>query len=172
MLSFDLRELERHAATVDDRLAADDPVWEAGDVLPSEGVQASGRLSKAGHGRYYWSGHIEGKAIASCRRCLTETSQQVRDEVHLLYVEEGDEEVADDPDAYRLPRRALSVDLRAAVREQWLLAAPKFVLCREDCKGLCPRCGADWNAGPCACPPETDTRWEVLRTVRTTSEPQ
>ncbi len=169
MLSFDLRDLERHAATVDGRLASDDPVWEAGDARPKDAVRATGRLSKAGPGRYYWSGHVEGTAVGSCRRCLTEVTMPVREDVHLLFVEAGDQEIADDPDAYRLPPRALAVDLRPAVREQWLLGAPEFALCRVDCKGLCPRCGADWNAGPCACPPETDSRWEALRTVRQTS---
>jgi uncharacterized protein len=170
MLSYDLRDLERHAATVDGRLAPDDPVWEAGDARPPAGVHATGRLSKAGPGRYYWSGHIDGTAALQCRRCLADVSLDVRDDVHVLFVEDGDQEVADDPDAYQLPPRALNVDLRAAVREQWLLAAPAFALCREDCQGLCPRCGADWNAGACGCAPETDRRWEALRTVRRATE--
>lgn len=165
MLSYDLRDLERHAATVDGRLAADDPVWEEGDRRPAGAISATGRLSKAGPGRYYWSGHIEGTSALQCRRCLIDVKQDVRDDVHLLFAEDGDE-VADDPDAYRLPPRALTVDLSVPVREQWLLVAPEFALCRDDCKGLCPRCGADWNAGPCDCKPETDSRWEALRTVR------
>lgn len=37
------------------------------------------------------------------------------------------------------------------VREQLLLALPDYVLCREDCKGLCVVCGADLNAGDCGC---------------------
>ena len=48
----------------------------------------------------------------------------------------------------------------------WLLVAPAFVLCREDCKGLCANCGADLNAGACACPPATDSRWDALRAAR------
>jgi len=171
MLSFDLRELERNAATVNGRLAADDPVWEDGDARPSGAVRATGRLSKAGPGRYYWSGRIEGTAPLACRRCLTDVAHELGEDVHLLFVEEGDE-IAEDPDAYRLPPRAITLDLRDAVREQWLLAVPEFALCRADCKGLCPRCGADWNAGPCACPPETDSRWDALRKVRHASKSQ
>ncbi len=172
MLSFDLRDLERNAATVDGRLAADDPVWQAGDARPAAGVHATGRLSKAGPDRYYWSGHIEGEAAGSCRRCLTDAREAVREDVHVLYVGEGDEEVADDPDAYQIPPRALTLDLSTAVREQWLLAAPEFFLCRDDCKGLCPRCGADWNAATCTCKAETDSRWDALRTVRHASGPR
>ena len=41
------------------------------------------------------------------------------------------------------------VDLDASVREAALLARPMVPLCRPDCRGLCPSCGADWNEGPC-----------------------
>src|SRR2546422_2859983 len=41
---------------------------------------------------------------------------------------------------------------RPAVREELLLAVPQWVVCRDDCRGLCPRCGKDLNAGPCGCP--------------------
>ena len=37
------------------------------------------------------------------------------------------------------------------------------LLCSEDCKGLCPKCGADLNLGPCGCKPETDPRLAVLQ---------
>jgi uncharacterized protein len=41
------------------------------------------------------------------------------------------------------------IDLNPVVREQLLLALPVSVLCREDCKGLCPQCGLDLNSGSC-----------------------
>jgi uncharacterized protein len=52
------------------------------------------------------------------------------------------------------------------VREEFVLAAPAFVLCREDCPGLCAQCGSDLNEGPCACRPEPDPRWAVLRALQ------
>jgi uncharacterized protein len=168
MLSFDIRELEQRAASVDGELAADDDVWQETDPRPVATIHATGRLSKAGSGRFYWSGHIEGAAEAPCRRCLTTVESPVSEDVHLLFTESGDED-ADDPDVFRIPPRAHAIDLRPAIREQWLLAVPEFPLCREDCKGLCPKCGADLNAGPCQCPPETDHRWDALRQVRDAS---
>jgi uncharacterized protein len=63
-----------------------------------------------------------------------------------------DPESADDPDFYPLPERATAVDVADVVREEVALAGQSnLLLCREDCAGLCPRCGADLNAGPCAC---------------------
>jgi len=56
-----------------------------------------------------------------------------------------------------------AVDLDDLVREQILLAIPSRRLCREDCKGLCPECGTDLNAGACSCEKgEADPRWSAL----------
>ena len=56
-----------------------------------------------------------------------------------------------------------SLDVDELVREQILLALPSRNLCREDCKGLCQKCGADLNAGECSCEQgETDPRWAAL----------
>ena len=168
MLSYDIRSLESRAVIVDDALPADDPIWEEGDPVPEDSVHVAGRLSAAGSGRFYWHGKIEGQIELPCRRCLTDAHAYVNDEAHLIFAEKGDEET-DDPDVYRLDPRATELDLRPVVRELWLLAAPNYALCREDCKGLCPRCGADLNAGPCDCPSVTDSRWDALTKLDRTS---
>ena len=167
MLSFDIRSLERHGIAVDSRLAPDDPVWQEGDPRPSSPLHVTGRLSAAGAGRYYWHGRIEGDIVMPCRRCLTDATSHVTGEDHVIFVEADDEE-ADNPDVFTLDARADEIDLRAAIREQWLLAVPSFALCREDCKGLCPTCGTDLNAGDCSCPPaiSVDSRWDALRALQ------
>jgi uncharacterized protein len=162
MLSFDRSSVESKAARVDGRLEAEDPVWQEGDPRPAGAVVVTGRISSAGEGRFYFSGRMDGMVQAECRRCLAPATMPVAEELHLLFAEAGDEE-ADDSDVYMLDPRSQTVDLRPAVREQWVLAAPAFVLCREDCKGLCPRCGADLNEGPCQCEPEIDPRWAALK---------
>lgn len=150
MLSFDIRSLESHAAVVDEELSANDPVWQSDDPKPDGAAHVSGRLSAAGPGRFYWHGRIEGDVVLECSRCLAETRAHVSDEAHLIFAEAGDEDI-DDPDVYQLDAHTTELDLRPALREEWLLAAPAFALCQEDCKGLCARCGADLNAGPCGC---------------------
>jgi uncharacterized protein len=162
MLSFDRSSLETKAARVDGKLASTDPVWLEGDPRPIGDLEVTGRLSSAGDGRFYFSGRMTGEAEAECRRCLTPARERVDQELHLLLAE-GDDEETDESDVYLLEPRATTVDLRPALREEWLLAVPAFVQCREDCKGLCPRCGADLNQGPCGCAPEIDSRWDALR---------
>lgn len=165
MLSYDIRELQRDAVRVEGDLAADDAIWTDGDERPVTAVHATGRLSRAGGERFYWSGRIEGTLRSECRRCLREVDTPIAEDVHVLFAP-GDDLVADDPDAYRLPRHAQVIDLRPAVREQWILGVPGFVVCTAGCRGICPHCGADLNAGPCNCPAEADPRWEALRSAR------
>ena len=167
MLSFDLRTLDAHAVQVDDVLAADDAVWADEDPRPAGGIHVTGRLSTAGAGRFYFSGRIEGQLDAECRRCLTEVRSAVSEEAHAVFADADDAEVDTDPDVYRLDPRAQELDLRPAIREQWMLSAPAFVECRPDCAGLCPTCGANRNDGECGCTPTAaDPRWDALRKLR------
>ena len=150
MLSIPLQTLSQGAIPVDGALAPDDAVWVEGDAKPVGVVRVTGRLSGAGSGRFYFSGTFEGTAAGECRRCLVPVETPVRGELHVLFAE-ADDENADEPDVFPLSDVGTMVDLRPAVREQWLLEAPALPLCRPECLGLCPTCGADRNAGPCGC---------------------
>jgi uncharacterized protein len=64
-------------------------------------------------------------------------------------------------------RRGDELDLTDAVREHVVLETPALALCREDCRGLCPSCGADLNEGPCDCAPQAaPTAWDALKNVK------
>ena len=54
------------------------------------------------------------------------------------------------------------VDLGDLARTMFILGMDTKTLCSEDCKGLCPGCGADLNLGPCSCKKEADPRLAVL----------
>ena len=54
------------------------------------------------------------------------------------------------------------VDAGELAREAFVLGMDTKTLCSEDCKGLCPRCGADLNKGLCSCKKEVDPRLAVL----------
>ena len=57
-----------------------------------------------------------------------------------------------DLDVVFLPE--VTLDEAELVREQFELQAPMHPLCVDDCKGLCPQCGKNWNKGPCQCSPD------------------
>lgn len=75
-----------------------------------------------------------------------------------------------DPDVRFISYSARELDLLPEIRETILFTLPLVPLCREDCPGLCPRCGADLSLGPCGCPQagaEPDSPWEPLRKLVT-----
>lgn len=79
--------------------------------------------------------------------------------------EPASEEDAEDDDRYFY--QGDHVDLAPMLREHVILAAPMQPLCREDCAGLCPRCGKDLNEGPCQCPTEpAPTAFRVIRNMK------
>jgi uncharacterized protein len=78
----------------------------------------------------------------------------------------------DPEDAFPIDEHHL-VDLTEAIRQQVLLEIPMVTLCDANCAGLCAQCGKDLNLGPCACEPEVDARFSVLKALledATTSE--
>jgi uncharacterized protein len=59
-----------------------------------------------------------------------------------------------------------TIDLGPLARDAIVLELPMATLCREDCAGLCPQCGADRNEGPCGCLAPRDPRWANLDVLR------
>jgi uncharacterized protein len=109
-------------------------------------------------------GRIRANVEGECVRCLAPTTLPVTAEVVELWY--FPPEKAPD-DAEWVIEEDANLDLAPLVREGFLLGIPIQVLCREDCKGLCPTCGQDWNTGPCDCAGETiDPRLAPLRGLR------
>src|SRR5256886_17526006 len=143
MLQVDLRELSGGPVTTRAELAAVDPLLEGLGVVLAGSVQVTGRLHAAGEGRFYWQGSLRAQIAGECRRCLVPVPVAVASDIRALFTQDPDP--LEDPDCHPLARDATQIDLRPAVREELLLAAPQWVVCREDCRGLCPRCGKDLN---------------------------
>ncbi|MBR3640458.1 MAG: DUF177 domain-containing protein [Oscillibacter sp.] len=62
-------------------------------------------------------------------------------------------------------------DAGELARTAFILGMDTKTLCSEDCKGLCPRCGADLNLGPCSCKKETDPRLAALAKLLENEKP-
>ena len=149
MLRVDIRDLDRGPVETDVRLEPTDPIFEGLGLALAGPVDVSGRLQATSDREYLWRGRIQATVDAECRRCLTAVRQEIDAGADVLF--SSDPDAADDPSVYPLPETAAAVDVGEAVREELALAAQPYVLCREDCAGLCPRCGADLNAGACRC---------------------
>jgi uncharacterized protein len=117
-------------------------------------------------------GQFAGKVRVPCARCVEPVQIPLAAEFDLIF-----RPVGADSDA---PERSItapeteigyyqkdSLALEDVLREQVLLALPVRTLCKPDCKGLCPRCGANRNLQPCTCEEgPSDPRWEALSGLR------
>jgi uncharacterized protein len=151
MLRVDIRDLSRGPVRTEGRLEPEDRAFDGLGLGLAGPVTVQGQLQATGDGEYLWRGHVHGAIRGECRRCLTQVLDDVDIDVDAA-VFSTDPDAADDPDFYPLAERATSVDVTEVVREELALAAQTdLLLCRDDCAGLCPKCGADLNAGPCDC---------------------
>lgn len=102
-------------------------------------------------------GTVSARWVGSCRRCLRRVAGSIEAPVRELYRPGG----GGDEDTYPLGTDHL--DLEPLARDALLLGLPLAPLCREDCRGICPRCGADRSGTSCACEVErSDPRWGAL----------
>src|SRR5439155_630893 len=141
MLQVDLRELARGPVDTQGQLAGNDPLFEGLDGALAEPVRVAGRLQAAGEGRFYWRASLRTRMAGQCRRCLAAVTVPVVADVDALFSQDPD--ALEDPSSYPLARDATAIDLCVALREELLLALPQWVVCRDDCRGLGGRGGAE-----------------------------
>ncbi|HXG68329.1 MAG TPA: DUF177 domain-containing protein [Blastocatellia bacterium] len=123
--------------------------------------------------RVQLTGHVKAAVAFECDRCLKPLSVQVDQNFDLLYTppigggapEEKELGVDDLSTAFY---QGQGINLDDLVREQVVLTLPMGRLCGEECRGLCPECGANLNEGKCACKVEqVDPRWAALKELKT-----
>lgn len=95
-----------------------------------------------------------------CDRCAEPFQREVSFPIEAVLVRELSSEEDEDEGVYSLVGD--SADLEEIVRTVFVLNLDSKFLCREDCKGLCPRCGKNLNHGPCGCRKEPDPRLAAL----------
>lgn len=115
------------------------------------------------------TGRVNARAQVECDRCLQPIELPVNSQFMLEYVTAEDYQAQQ---AIELAQEDLdlsvfdgnSIDLDELVNEELLLAIPDHVLCSENCKGICAKCGANKNLGECSCnTQEIDPRWARLK---------
>lgn len=89
---------------------------------------------------------VEGNVVflvkGECSRCLKEASVEIEERLEAEFSPLAGAE---------FPIRSGIIDLTAPVEELVVIGSPQVIYCKEDCKGLCPICGANLNDGVCNC---------------------
>ena len=151
-------------------LALDARLGEAGDTLPLKGhldetsytlgerefslpsgIDYDLMLTNAGEG-ILATGILTTHVVGTCDRCLSPAEFDVSGEVDEYYLFEEPEDTGDDDDDeldFSLVSADNTIDLSGALLSALVMETPFVVLCRPDCKGLCPVCGANLNEEDC-----------------------
>jgi uncharacterized protein len=149
---------------------------EEGAVLLDGPLEVELDVQRAGKRKYILTGRLRGGLRVRCDRCLElfhrDLAISYQTFLELPHESASDAEVElqeEDLDvAFRIGEE---VDVLDIVREQVLLDLPMKRLCREDCKGLCPRCGGNLNQGACGCPEESGhPAFQKLKLLKTDGE--
>jgi uncharacterized protein len=114
---------------------------------------------------------LQGKVRAAleinCDRCLKGVPYILEEKFDVAYAPADSETEKHELQAEDLETDVFEgefIEIDNVAREQILLHLPARILCKEDCKGLCPVCGADLNETDCGCEQKTiDPRWEALK---------
>lgn len=118
------------------------------------------------------SGTVTGPVAGECGRCLTDIGESLAVTIQELYAYEDSatDETTDEDEVGRLQDDM--IDLEPALRDAVVLALPVNPLCREDCPGLCPDCGARWEELPeDHHHAQIDPRWAKLSKLTGSSGP-
>jgi uncharacterized protein len=135
------------------------------DGLEVRDVNGAARLLRTDRGLLV-TVEATGVVTEQCVRCLKDAECRVEIVLEEEYVPVVDPNTGTrvrvrEGDSFRIGPDYL-LDLREGLRQYVLMSEPLKPLCRPDCAGLCPECGADLNAGPCRCARAGDERWGAL----------
>jgi len=145
-----------------------------GDFRIVEPVDLALRITKDSR-KVRLTGRLKTTLGVDCSRCLDPFVVPVDAEIDQMFLPEGTEVAGgsddDDEDGQQADAGVSfykddTIDLGGLMRDEFYVALPMKPLCKEDCKGLCPVCGVNWNRETCTCKQEwTDPRMDSLKTL-------
>jgi len=157
-LCVPLSSITENGVAVDETVPADELRPEGADDLALSSVHVRGMLQLVSQ-EYVFRGSIAGTFEHACDRCLEMARVPFEAPVLWSFQAEAASAPPDGEEDGEAPRNDVAtfrfegheIDLGPQVWEEASLAVPGKHLCREDCAGLCPQCGANLNVAPCAC---------------------
>lgn len=153
---------DRPGSSVPFQLDLDLHELEFGGSRPvTEPVHAEGEVRNTA-GVFVLSGTVGTTLHGVCDRCAADVVRRVEYPLHAVFANElANDDGEEDIWLFLLENGC--ADLDDVVTTAFVLSMDSKLLCKDDCKGLCCRCGKDLNDGPCDCQPEIDPRLAVLR---------
>ncbi len=165
-----------------DKIGDDPYPWRESRTIPAESLQREqlvglsdlswgGTVTPISTG-FLFSARLEYRQELLCPRCLKSSWMPVSAGVELMLLTAAEEPMTGEVELEEEDLSVVYVDgevfeTEPVLMEQLQLNLPMRHLCRPDCAGLCPSCGADRNEKACGCQTEShDPRWEALAELR------
>ena len=126
----------------------------------SEPVVAEGTVRNTA-GVLMMTGTIRTTIHGTCDRCANDFDRDMELPIDAVLVTELANE--ENEDEWVVPLEGDSADLEEIIRTIFVLNLDSKLLCKDDCAGLCCRCGKNLNDGPCNCQKELDPRFAALK---------
>jgi uncharacterized protein len=171
-LFLNLRELEIRKVQFDEDFPAGEIDFDLNQLRQVGPLHATGvaELLNNTLGEIRVRGHLRMDIEVPCDRCLEPVKLPIDEDFDLFYRPAPEEsetphEVAIDPGETEIGYyEGIGMELADVLREHVLLSLPMQSICRDECAGICPKCGKNRNAGPCGCVDEpVNDRWSALR---------
>ncbi len=147
---FDIKTISRSVGatlTIETEIGPDEPFCQFQDYRLTRPLVFRGVLQNSGQGIITLTGRVQTAYSGECARCLTVVESDVDLPVSECYRPATQAAAGEEDNSYRYGGSQL--DISQALRDNLLLALPQRLLCRTDCRGLCPVCGADLNQQDC-----------------------
>ena len=105
------------------------------------------------------TGMVRAHATGECDRCLEPASFDIAGEIEEFYLFNEPEDPEAYEDGYELLGEDRIVDLDEPINDAVVMDTPFVVLCKPDCRGLCPTCGINLNVEQCDCAAQAEAEW-------------
>ena len=150
---IDVKQYEEFPARAFVKAADGEIVPDFDFIISIKEVTGDFTLQKSGE-EYFCKGEFESDVVVECARCLRHFNATLTNMTDFIISPKGyhdDDDAIDDEDYVYLDPSGRMADVKPLARQSMILALDMSPLCTEDCKGLCPKCHANLNDGPCTC---------------------
>lgn len=173
-MQFHVKDLEIRPARFDVELEPGKIDYLEAQFRQTGPLRAAGQveLATASIGEIRVTGRLKVTMVGPCDRCLEEGETGVEVDFTLFYRPDSSEDFGpdtaiDEGEAEIGFYEGEALELEELLREQVMLAMPMQMLCRPDCKGICPVCGQNCNEASCDCETSmVDERWAALKQIQ------
>ena len=165
MLKFNIAAIKEGQSTLEVDVSPKDIGLEENKEF-NKTIHVTHHINKVGN-EVFIKADLKTAAKLQCDVCLDSFLSDIADTIQVILTSDSDLGEREEDDVYLVADTTNEIDITDSIRQSLLLDIPFKKKCSPTCKGLCSDCGANLNAGPCACVHDhRDPRWDALKEIK------